>query len=165
MSKVNKHEQVSQAIKSWMEEVSRAAAAFESRWTELSLRRVDNELARRFHEQRNLFHAALLKGDKGEVERQGAAMCRGYAAVVKVMEEAGVEDDAYQLGQDPQTGTKVAIGVQKAAVERVRQLHGQDVVWIAPTAIATTTSAGGSSRGRWRKENGRHCEKSSQFAG
>jgi hypothetical protein len=136
MAKVNKHEQAAITIRSWMEEVSKAAASFESRWTDLSLRRVDNELARRFHEQRNLFHAALLKGDGKEVELQGGAMCRGYAAIVKRMEAAGAEDDAYQLGQDPQTGTKVAVGTQKAAIERVRDLHGQDVVWITPDEVA-----------------------------
>ena len=122
-----------QAIAAQREAVGKAAAAFESRWTELSLRRLDPELARRLHEQRNLFHAACLKGAAGEVELQGAALCRGYTAVTKRMEEAGIEDDAYQLGQDPATGTRVAIGIQKAAVDRVRQAR---TCWITPDQVA-----------------------------
>jgi hypothetical protein len=141
VSGMNKYQKSDHVIRSWMEEVGKAAASFESRWTELALRRVDADLGRRLHEQRNLYHAAMLKGAPADVELQGAALCRGYAAVTKRMEEAGAEDDAYQLGQDPQTGTKVAIGTQKAAIDRVRTIHGQDVVWITPDEVAALMSA------------------------
>jgi hypothetical protein len=34
------------------------------------------------------------------------------------------------------TGFRVAIGEQKAAAERVAELHGQAVVWITPDEVA-----------------------------
>ena len=41
-----------------------------------------------------------------------------------------------QLGQDPRTGFRVAVGQQKAAAERLRELHGESVVWITPDEVA-----------------------------
>jgi hypothetical protein len=132
----NQWQRADQAIKFQRKEVSDAAMLFETRWTELALRRVDADLALRLHEQRNLFHAACLKGDVREVDLQGAALRRGYVAVTRRMEEAGAEDDAYQIGHDPLTGTKVAIGTQRAALDRVRKIHGQDVIWLTPDEVA-----------------------------
>lgn len=129
------------ALRHWHGEVGRAAAVVESRWTELALRRVDASLAQRLHEQRGLFDEACVVGNASEIEEQGAAMCRGYAAAARCLEGAGAPDDAYMLGSDPQTGLKVAIGLQKAARERVRQLHGQDVIWITPDEVAVLMSS------------------------
>lgn len=123
-------------VRHWLTEVSVAALPFESRWTWLALRRTSPDLALRVHEQRGLFDQACVTGGVDDVELHGGAMCRGYAAAVRAMESAGTEDDAYQLGQDPETGCRVAIGAQKAAIDRVRELHGQDVIWITPDEVA-----------------------------
>lgn len=124
------------AVRHWLAEVSAASLPFESRWTWLSLRRVDDDLGRRLFEQRGLFDQACITGTAQEVEAHGAAMCRGYAAAVRAMEQANCPDDAYQLGSDPTSGFKVAVGTQKAALDRVREIHGQDVVWVTPDEVA-----------------------------
>lgn len=125
------------AVQHWLSEVSAAALPFESRWTWLALRRVDDDLGRRLFEQRGLFDQACITGTAAEVEAHGAAMCRGYAAAVRALEQAGAEDDAYMLGSDPTTGLKVAVGYQQAAIDRVREIHGQDVVLVTPDEVAT----------------------------
>jgi hypothetical protein len=124
-------------VRHWLAEVSSAALPFESRWTWLSLRRVDDDLGRRLFEQRGLFDEACVTGTAAEVETHGAAMCRGLALAVRTMEQSGAEDDAYMLGSDPTTGLKVAVGLQKSALDRVREVHGQDVVWVTPDEVAT----------------------------
>lgn len=130
----------SATVRHWLAEVSAAALPFESRWTWLTLRRVDDDLGRRLFEQRGLFDQACVTGTAAEVETHGAAMCRGYAAAVRALERAGAEDDAYMLGSDPETGCKVAISSQKAALARVRELHGQDVTFITPDEVAALFS-------------------------
>lgn len=126
----------SSALRHWLGEVSSAAAALESRWTGLALRRVDPDLALRLHEQRCLFDEACFAGVASEIEEQGAAMCRGYAAAVRALVVADAPDDAYMLGLDSASGCKVAIGLQKAALSRVREVHGHDVIWITPDEVA-----------------------------
>lgn len=125
------------AMRSWRAEVSGAAAGLESRWTGLALRRVDAGLAQRLGEQRALFDLACITGSAEEIETHGGAMCRGYAAACRALEAAGAADDAYLLGRCPTTGTLVAIGEQRAAVQRVRELHGEEVVWITPDEVAS----------------------------
>jgi hypothetical protein len=124
------------AIAHWMEEVSRAALPFESRWTWLTLRRVDPELGRALHEQLGLFNHACLEGTPTDVELQGAATVRGYAAAIRKLADASAPDDAYSLGHDPKTGCKVAVGNQRACLQRVREIHGQDVIWVTPDEVA-----------------------------
>ena len=46
-------------------------------------------------------------------------------------------DDAYLLGVCPRTGTKVAIGDQTAARARVREVHGEAVIWLTPHECAS----------------------------
>lgn len=126
----------------WTQNVAAAAAAFESRWTMLSLRRVDADLAANLTAQRELWHEAQFlyrsRADgHDELLAQGAAMCRGYAAAVQAMEDANAEDDAYMLGYDPKTGTTVAITPQKAVGDRVRELHGERVVLLSPDEVAS----------------------------
>jgi hypothetical protein len=77
----------------------------------------------------------MVTGSAEEIEGHGAAMCRGYRKAVQVLERAGTLDDAYLLGQDPRSGFRVAIGEQKAAAGRVRELA--TVVWITPDEVAT----------------------------
>lgn len=136
----------------WMDNVAAAASAFEGRWTMLALKRVDPDLAADLDAQRDLWHQAqfmyrapgpreLARGRGGdghdELVAQGSAMCRGYAAAVRALEASGCEDDAYVLGHDLKTGTTVAITHQKAASDRVRELHGARVVLISPDEVAS----------------------------
>lgn len=131
---------MSSTVKHWLAEVSAAALPFESRWTWLALRRVDDDLGRRLFEQRALFDQACITGTAAEVETHGAAMCRGYAAAVRRLEQSGAEDDAYQMGQCPRTGFRIAVGQQKAAVDRVMEIHGNSVCWISTDEVASLLS-------------------------
>ena len=124
------------ALRHWHAETAAAALPFESRWTMLALRRVDAGFASLLREQRALFDEACIRGTAEDIEVQGAGLCRGYAAATRALEAADEPDDAYQIGRCPTTGTTVAIGQQKAAVERVRELHGDAVVWITPDEVA-----------------------------
>lgn len=119
-----------------MRRVSEAAASFESRWTLRALQRLDPDLHDRLLDQQALYHEALVTGSPAEVEEQSAAMVRGWAVVTRTMEAAAVPDDAYLLGCHGPSGTRVAIGEQKQAIARVRDLHGQTVVWITPDEVA-----------------------------
>ena len=127
-------------IRRWLAEVSTAALGFERRWTDTALKRVDADVARRLREQRDLFDKACAIGTTEEVEQHGAAMCRGYAYAVKMLEAAAEPDDAYMLGQDPISGFRIAIGHQRAAGDRVSEQFGQSVMWITPDEIAAVLS-------------------------
>lgn len=113
-----------------------AAAMFESRWTMRALRRVDAELCQAVEEQRSLFAEALLVGGEVEVVEHGEAMCRGWAVAVRRLEEAQEPDESYFLGQDSRTGIQVAVGPSSAATARVRELHGDRVIWLTPDEVA-----------------------------
>lgn len=120
----------------WRALTSDAALPFERRWTWLALRRVSSGIATRLFEQRGLFDKACVVGSGSDVETQGAALVRGYAAAVAALETSGEADDAYQLGHDAVSGLTIAIGSQRAAVDRVRELHGEKVVWVTPDECA-----------------------------
>jgi hypothetical protein len=62
-------------------------------------------------------------------------MVRGYIAVFEAMQAAGIADDAYQIGRDPNSGMTIAVG-PKPACERVRERHGDDVRWFSPDEVA-----------------------------
>ena len=117
-----------------MRRVSEAAAPFESRWTLIALQRIDPDIHERLVEQQSLYHQALITGDFSDVEEQAAAMCRSWVAVARTMEAAAVPDDAYLLGFH--AGTRIAIGEQRHAIARVRELHGAPVIWITPDEVA-----------------------------
>jgi len=119
-----------------MRRVSEAAVPFESRWTLRALQRLDPELHDRLLDQQSLYHEALVTGEAEDVDEQSAAMCRGWAAVTRVMAAASVPDDAYLLGIHGGTGTRVAIGEQLHAIARVREIHGDQVIWITPDEVA-----------------------------
>ena len=123
-------------VRYWFGETSAAAAAFERRWTLLALRRVNRELAARLQQQRELFDKMCSAGTAYQIEVQGAALCRGYLVSTKAVEAAAEPDDAYMLGLDPTSGLKVAIGHQRAAVERIVEVHGQRTCWVSPDEIA-----------------------------
>jgi len=91
-------------------------------------------LAEAVEDQISLFHEALVCGQDADVSEHGAAMCRGWAAAVAAAERAALEDDAYLLGQSG--GVMVAIGPQRAAETRVRDLHGDRAIWLTPDEVA-----------------------------
>jgi hypothetical protein len=126
----------SAAVRYWIQAVSEAAIPFESRWTWAALKRIDRDVHDRLRDQCTLFDCALVTGSVADIEVHGAAMCRGYTKAFQVLESAAEPDDAYQLGQDPRTGFCIAIGHQKAAADRVREVHGEAVVWITPDEVA-----------------------------
>lgn len=125
----------------WRAEVAIAAEAFEARWTVIGLRRHDHDLAVALHEQKELFAEACAIGNQNDIRDHGAALVRGYGAAVQAMEEAEIPDDSYLLGQCPTTGYKIAIGINKASLKRVVELHGQDVVWFSPDELATLAAS------------------------
>jgi hypothetical protein len=125
-----------QTALSWRGQVSQAALTFEARWTQASLRRLNLDLAEALHDQVNLFGEACVTGTAQEIELHGEATVRGYAQAVTAMQDAQIEDDAYLLGTDLVTGTKVAIGTQRAAAQRVREVHGNAVIWVTPDEVA-----------------------------
>jgi hypothetical protein len=125
------------AIRRWQGAVAEAALPFERRWTWAALRRVDAGIHRRLRRQSSLFDQALVTGTAETIELHGAALCRGYAIAIQTLERTAQPDDAYLLGQDSRSGFRVAIGQQKAAAPRVRELHGDMVVWITPDEVAT----------------------------
>jgi hypothetical protein len=140
LSPVTKEAQMSksttQLVLNMQRKTSESAVLLESRWTYATLRRRNPDIARRLHEQRNLFAEACVRGSAREVVEHGEALCRGYALAARALEEAGEKDDAYLLGVDLVTGLKVAIGQQRVATARVREVHGQDVVWLTPDEVA-----------------------------
>ncbi len=123
-------------IRYWLVEVGDAARAFEARWTLYSLRKVDPQLAIRFQKQRNEFADILITGTDQQVSDHGAATLRAYSKVTAVMEASGLADDAYLIGEDKETGTKIAIGTHKSSVERVVDLHDGQVLFYTPDELA-----------------------------
>jgi hypothetical protein len=120
-----------------MRRESVGAAAFESRWTRRALQRVDPDLSQRLDEQCELFAAALLSDDEDEIVLQGEAMTRGWrAAYARMSAERTESDDAYLLGEDPASGTRVAISAQRSSAERVRELYGDEVIFLTPDEVA-----------------------------
>jgi hypothetical protein len=126
------------AIRRWQGAVAEAALPFESRWTWAALKRVDAGIHRRLFDQCGLFDQMLITGTPEEIELHGAALCRGYAVAIQTLERAAEPDDAYLLGQDSRSGFRVAIGQQKAAAQRVRELHGNSVIFVTPDEVAMT---------------------------
>jgi hypothetical protein len=124
------------AIRKWQRAVAEAALPFEARWTLAALKRDDADIYQRLQDQRSLFDHALVAGTAEDIQLHGAALCRGYAKAIQVLEVAAEPDDAYMRGQDMRSGFRVAICQHKAAAQRVRELYGETVVWITPDEVA-----------------------------
>lgn len=124
-------------IEEAMKRTSEAAEAFEGRWTMRALKRIDAEIGQALQDQIDLFNQALVTGAMSQVKLQGEALIRGYVACAKIMSESGEPDDAYMIGQDMATGTKVAVGFNRSCINRVRELHGERVVWVTPDEVAS----------------------------
>jgi hypothetical protein len=112
-----------------------AARAFESRWLLSSLRLIDPDLYERFCGQRLDWEKALVTGDRSEVQEQTDAMVRAWGAATARME--GVEPSAYLMGQDPNTGLRVAITNQLSVADRLED----DCVLVTPDEVAMLLAA------------------------
>src|SRR6266550_1584675 len=117
--------------------VNDAKAKFEGRWMMLSLCRVNEELYNNLMDQIDIFDDVSITGTAEDIEEHGEATLRGFEVATKVMEKSALEDDAYVMGQCHLTGLKIAIGSAKGSTKRIREIHGQDVVFISPDEIAT----------------------------
>jgi hypothetical protein len=116
--------------------VSAAETAFRSRWRLGTLLRADAELHALLVEQIDLFNTALVTGSDSEAKEQAEAMVRGWRAAVAALEAPLVADDAYFVGVDWNTGTRVVIAEHLTAVGRVQSLKGEKVVLVTPDEVA-----------------------------
>lgn len=125
------------AVTEAMRDVSQASRSFEARWQLSSLKLLDPELYERFVGQRGDWEQSLVTGSQSEVREQTAAMCRGWLAVTRRMEEAGAEPSAYLVGQCIRTGLRVAVTSQLAVAGGL----DPDVVMVTPDEVAALLSA------------------------
>jgi hypothetical protein len=115
--------------------ITTCALAFESRWSLAALARAEPGLHLRLMEAREGERRARESGDEDEMLRWGEVLCRGYRKCADVMAAVGQPEDAYLIGRDPQTGTKIAIGCVPSA-QRVAELH-PGMPHYTPDEIAT----------------------------
>jgi len=125
------------AVQKMWQKVLEVRAKFEGRWMMLSLHRVDEELYKNLMEQNDIFDDVSITGSVEDVEEHGEATIRGYEIAIKRMEKSEIEDDSYMMGRCPMTGLKIAIGSKKGSTKRVREVYGQDVVFMSPDELAT----------------------------
>jgi len=65
-------------------------------------------------------------------------MGRGWTRAVEIMEQAGVDDDAYMIGQDAQSGLKIAIS--EHLLNGCWTLWDQ-VIWVTSDEVASLLAA------------------------
>jgi hypothetical protein len=70
-------------------------------------------------------------------------MVRGWGAAVRTMEAAQEPDNAYVVGLDTNTGTRVAIAYNKVVQVRFQFLHGPRAIVRTPDEVATLVAAQG----------------------
>jgi len=123
------------AIRAWGPRVSAAALPFEARWTRRALKFHNPKLSEQFEAQLDRFEAAMLSGSSTEIDTEGARLCRGYAVIAVELQAANIPDDAYMIGRD-ESGLTIAISTVPGARDRVRELHGDAVIWFSPDEVA-----------------------------
>jgi len=128
--------------KMW-QRVNDVKAKFEGRWMMLSLNRVDPVLYQNLYEQICIFDDISITGSPEDIEEHGEATIRGFEIAIKTMEKSEIVDDSYMMGCCPMTGFKIAIGSAKGSTKRVREVYGQDVVFISPDELATIVATKG----------------------
>lgn len=116
--------------------VGQAEAAFRSRWRLGTLRRADPGLHEALVEQIDLYNTSMVTGSDSDAKEQAAAMVRGWAAAVRALEAPLQPDDAYLVGVDWGTGTRVVIAEQSGSVGRVQSVKGERVVIVTPDEVA-----------------------------
>jgi hypothetical protein len=137
MSKGNRiiEAQIATSIRERMfKRVCELASLFEARWMMGALAFHASDLHEALEDQIGRFNHALLKGTDAEIVEQGEATCRGWQAAIVAMEESGIADDAYHIGEFG--GVIVAIGRQRHAPEHLRKQYGPDLVWLTPRECA-----------------------------
>lgn len=138
MSMTDKRESVTIGlyIQKWGPLIAQAALGFEARWTRRALRNHNPEWAARFEQYLRLYDAALNAGTGSDIDKAAKNLFVAYNTIAAELARADVPDDAYQIGRDPDTGLKIAIG-PPAIVTRVQEVHGAGVVCFSPDEIAT----------------------------
>lgn len=116
--------------------VAPAEAAFRSRWRLTTLKRIDAELHQNLVEQIDLYSASLVTGSDADTREHAAAMVRGWRAACAALETPLAPDDAYLVGVDWHTGTRVVISDSKVSVARVQSIKGERVVMVSPDEVA-----------------------------
>lgn len=116
--------------------VASAESAFRSRWRLGTLERLDPELHGLLVEQIDLFNMSLVTGTDSEARDHAAAMVRGWRAACAALEAPLQADDAYLVGFDPNTGTRVVVAEQVTSAARVQALAGERVVLVTPDEVA-----------------------------
>lgn len=116
--------------------VGPAESAFRSRWRLSTLARVNADLHNMLCEQIVLYNTALITGTDKEAQIQAEAMVRGWRAACGALEGPALPDDAYQIGFDLNTGTRVVIAEQAASIGRVQSHRGERVVIVTPDEVA-----------------------------
>jgi len=123
--------------------VAPAETAFRSRWRLSTLKRADADLHDALCEQIDLFNTALVTGSDDEARLQSEAMVRGWRAACAALESPLLPDDAYQVGFDPSTGTRVVIADTKASIGRVQNIDGDRVLFVTPDEVAKLVASMG----------------------
>jgi len=113
-----------------------AETAFRSRWRLSTLARVNPDLHQALCEQIDLYNQALVTGAAADAREHAAAMVRGWRAACAALESPLLSDDAYQVGFDATTGTRVVIAEQQASIGRVQVIRGERVVLVTPDEVA-----------------------------
>lgn len=116
--------------------VAPAESAFRSRWRLSTLKRIAPELHDLLVEQIGLYDHSLVTGSDADTKDHAAAMVRGWRAACAALESPLQADDAYLVGVDWATGTRVVISDSKVSVARVQSLKGERVVMLSPDEVA-----------------------------
>lgn len=116
--------------------VAPAEAAFRSRWKLSTLQRINPDLHEMLCEQIDLYNTALVTGSDAEAKMQSEAMVRGWRAACAALEAPLQADDAYLVGFDAATGTRVVISDQHGSVGRVQVKDGLRVLIVTPDEVA-----------------------------
>jgi hypothetical protein len=116
--------------------VGPAETAYRSRWRLSTLQRVDADLHQMLIEQIDLYNTALVTSSDKEALTQAEAMVRGWRAACAALEGPALPDDAYQVGFDLNTGTRVVIAEQSASIARIQRVAGERVLIVTPDEVA-----------------------------
>lgn len=119
-----------------MSMVSQAETAFRSRWRMSTLERIDKELHDLLGEQIDLYSTELISGTANDLRDQSAAMVRGWAAAVRCMEGSGDPDDAYLIGLDWASKTRVVISDHKQSIQHLPPIDGVRTLAVSPEEVA-----------------------------
>ena len=114
--------------------VARAEAAFRSRWRMSTLERIDKDLHGLLLEQIDLYSTAIIAASADELHEQSAAMVRGWAAACRCMEAQ--KHDAYLVGLDWPSRTRVVISESKQSIDHVSYEEGVRVIAVSPAEVA-----------------------------